>query len=448
MSELLDAFDIAAEIISPSSDTWDPLPHQIPPMGNWFGWLLLGGRGAGKTATAARYMHDHVHGPPCLPDVPGGHWPSIIAPTLGDAVTSCVNGPSGLRAHCPDIKIRTTAGGTMVKWPNGCEAKLFGAHTPEDVERLRSGGNRCFVWLEELAAWRYLEESYQHMRYGLRIGPRPHWVGSTTPKPRMLIKKLVKDLRIAVTHATTKDNPHLDAEVKKALYEDYEGTRMGQQELLGLILEDVEGALWSYVDIEENRLTVMGQPDYYDRIVVGVDPAVTRGGDEVGIVVVGFLNPWSYLEAEPHLEHLSHGFILGDYSLRAAPKQWAREVMRAYRDHEANYIVAEVNQGGDLVVSNIHSINDALPVRTVHAVRGKQLRAEPIANLYQQGRMHHVGSYEKLEEQMTSWDPVDPDPAWSPDRLDAMVYAATEGIVRPNTKRRGKVRDNRLRGRR
>lgn len=336
----------------------------------------------------------------------------------------------------------------MVRWSNGAEAKLFGAHTPEDVERLRSGGNRCAVWLEELAAWRYLEEAYQHMRYGLRIGPRPHWVGSTTPKPRLQIKKLVADPRIAITKATTKDNPHLDAGVRAALYEDYEGTRLGRQELLGEILDDVEGAMWAFDDIENNRIDVMSQPDFYDRIIVGVDPAVSRGGDEVGIVTAGIVGPWKYSFASDETEHLSHGFILGDNSLNATPRGWAKEVLRAYRDYQANYIVAEVNQGGDLVVSNIHQINDALPVRTVHATRGKQVRAEPVANLYQQGRVHHVGSFDKLEEQMISWDPVDPDPAWSPDRMDALVWALTDAMVKRGVVRAAKVRDNRLLGRR
>ncbi|MGY5634133.1 terminase large subunit domain-containing protein, partial [Streptomyces sp. UC1A3] len=138
---------------------WTPLPHQVPPDGDWYGWLLLAGRGAGKTDACARYVHEHVMGPPCLPG-PIPHWIGIIAPTLGDAATSCYAGPSGLRVHSPEAKMTTRQGGTIIKWPNGAEAKVFGAHSPEDIERLRSGGNRCLAWLEELAAWRYLDDTW------------------------------------------------------------------------------------------------------------------------------------------------------------------------------------------------------------------------------------------------------------------------------------------------
>ena len=199
---------------------WTPLPHQIPPPGDWYGWLLLAGRGAGKSDACARYVHDHVMGPPCLPG-PVPHWIGIIAPTLGDAATSCFSGPSGLSAHSPDAKMINSTGGTIVKWPNGSVAKLFGAHTPEDVERLRSGGNRCLAWLEEMAAWRYLDDTWAQMRFGLRSGRRPHWIASTTPKPRPLIKKLASDgfHNVVRTRASMYDNPHIQEELKRALEE-------------------------------------------------------------------------------------------------------------------------------------------------------------------------------------------------------------------------------------
>lgn len=166
---------------------WTPLSYQVPPPGDWYGWLLLAGRGAGKTDACAAYVHDHVYGPPCMPG-PIPHWIGIIAPTLGDAATSCITGPSGLLKHSPEARMVTVAGGTVVRWPNGSEAKLFGANTEPDTERLRSGGNRCLAWLEEMAAWRYLDQAWAQMRFGLRTGPRPHWIASTTPKPRPLIK--------------------------------------------------------------------------------------------------------------------------------------------------------------------------------------------------------------------------------------------------------------------
>lgn len=440
--------EVAMDLIDPPDDDWVPLPHQIPPSGNYFVWLLMGGRGAGKTAAAARDMHNHVHGPPCMPNVPGGHWPAIIAPTLGDGVTSCVNGPSGLRGHCPDLKLRQTAGGTEVRWPNGVAAKIFGAHNPEDVERLRSGGNRCYVWAEELAAWRYLEECWQHMRYGLRLGPWPHVVASTTPKPRKLIKELVRADNVVVTKATTDSNPHLHPDVKKALYEDYGGTRLGRQELYAELLEDTPGALWSYDVIEDARITVAQMPDYMDRIVVGVDPAVTVAGDETGIIVAGVVPPYDYEAADRNTSDRRHGFVLCDYSLNGSPTDWAKEAINAYREWEANHIVVEVNNGGDLVAHTIHTIDPTVPIKSVHASRGKAKRAEPISALYQQGLVHHVGNFDELEEQMTSWDSMEPDESWSPDRMDAMVWALTELMVRPKQHRQVHMADHRLRGRR
>lgn len=438
---------VAADLIDPPDDDWVPLPHQIPPAGNYFVWMLLGGRGAGKTAAAARDMHNHVHGPPCLDNVPGGHWPAIIAPTLGDGVTSCVNGPSGLRGHCPDLKLRTNSGGTQVIWPNGTAAKIFGAHNPEDVERLRSGGNRCYVWAEELAAWRYLEECWQHMRYGLRLGPWPHVVASTTPKPRKLIKELVRADNVVITRATTEDNPHLHPDVKAALYEDYGGTRLGRQELYAELLEDTPGALWNYEVIEDNRITIAEMPDWMDKIGVGVDPAVTVAGDETGIIVAGVVPPYDWTK-DRHTEDRRHGFILCDYSLNESPAGWAKEVINAYREWEANIVVAEVNNGGDLVAHTIHTLDSGVPIKAVHASRGKAKRAEPISALYQQGLVHHVGEFPELEEQMTSWDSLEPDESWSPDRMDAMVWALTELMVTPKMMRRQLAQDNRLRGRR
>lgn len=465
------AFDIAADIIDDPDDTWEPLPHQIKPPGQWFAWLLMGGRGMGKTATAARYIHEHVMGPPCIEGVPGGHWVGIIGPTLGDAVTSCALGPSGLRLHDPALKVRQTAGGTTVRWSNGAEGKIFGAHSPEDVERLRSGGNRCMVWAEELAAWRYMTECWQHMRYGLRVGPWPHVIISTTPKNRMLIKELRNkaingdvdpesgEREVVMTTATTEENPHLDQRVRRALYEDYGGTRLGRQELLGQILEDVESALWVESIIEANRVTANSDlaPNEFDALVVSVDPAV-GGENEHGIVVVGKKNTWpprerwemdrKIVEArEPHLL-LPHGFILDDLTCTGSPNVWAKKAINAYHNWDANYIVAERNNGGEMVMQTIHSLDPTVPVKLVWATKGKARRAEPVSLAYEQGRGHHVGTFPELEQQMTEFDPVDPDDAWSPDRMDAMVWGMTEllGTGQQVTTRERK--DTRLRHRR
>lgn len=447
------AWEVAADMLDPQDDSWVPEEHQIPPVGNWFTWLLLGGRGAGKTAASARYIHDHISGPPCLPGVPGGHWVGIIGPTLGDAVTSCVYGPSGLRAHDPGVRVRQTVGGATVKWTNGAEAKLFGAHTPEDVERLRSGGNRCIVWAEELAAWRYMEECWQHMRYGLRVGPRPHVVASTTPKNRPLIKELIKKAEkpnsdTVITRATTADNPHLDTNVKDMLFEDYGGTRLGRQELYAELLEDVEGALWKAIWIDNNRLKMDQTPHRLDKMVVGVDPPATAVGAECGIVVAGVNHLWVPEFRAANEQRTSHGFVFADESLQGSPETWAKKAVKAFYDYDADYVVAEINNGGDMVPATIRSVDRDVPVKVVRATRGKARRAEPVVSKYEQGRVHHIGNFGQLEDQQTGWDPEDADNMPSPDRMDALVWALSELMVLGQRSRMRNTRDSRLNNRR
>jgi predicted phage terminase large subunit-like protein len=233
---------------------FSPEPHQLPPSGEWATHLLLGGRGSGKTGASAFQMNRHATGPACDPAVPGGHRMGIVGPTFGDTVDSCFYGPSGLQRVNPATRLRTVRGGiTVVEWPGGASARIFGAFTEQDTERLRAGGNRCFDWWEELAAWREIQKGYDQAIFGLRLGSSPRAIASTTPKNRPLIHGLVaaatsyamageapsrKD-RVVVTHATTHDNPHLDPEVRADLYARYAGTRLGDQELEGLLLGDL-----------------------------------------------------------------------------------------------------------------------------------------------------------------------------------------------------------------
>jgi predicted phage terminase large subunit-like protein len=233
---------------------FQPLPHQQAPTGDWATHLLLGGRGSGKTATCSYRIDQHALGPPCDPSLPGGHRMGIIGPTFGDTVDSCFYSPAGLSRINPDVHLKTLRGGiTVVEWPNGAVARIFGAYTEQDTERLRAGGNRCFDWWEELAAWREIQKGYDQAIFGLRLGPNPRAIASTTPKNRPLIHALVdaseeyretgtaalRRDRIVVTGATTDDNPHLDAEVRADLYARYANTRLGDQELLGLLLADL-----------------------------------------------------------------------------------------------------------------------------------------------------------------------------------------------------------------
>jgi phage terminase large subunit-like protein len=398
---------------------WTPLPHQVPPPGNWRGWLLCAGRGSGKTDTCANYVEKHVQGPPCL----GGsvpHWIGIIAPTLGDAVTACFSGPSGIRKHSEDAKLVQSAGGTIVRWGNGSQAKLFGAQSPEDVERLRAGGNTCLIWAEELAAWRYIDACWEQMRFGLRSGSRPHWIASTTPKPRPLIKKLVKETphNVVVTSASTDDNPHLEQEIRDELYEAYGGLQIGRQELHAEILDEDKNALWRRAKLDEHR--VADAPELR-KISVGVDPS--GGAGEQGIVVVG--KAISTLVEDGKLRTRVDGYVLDDRTTSASPAEWGRAAVRAAVDWEADDIVVEVNFGGDMATATIsgaaESMGINIPVRTVRASRGKRVRAEPVAALSERGYWHHVGTFELLEDQLVTWTE---ELKFSPDRLDAMVWPA------------------------
>lgn len=440
---------------------WEPMPHQIPPDPDtpWFVWLLTGGRGVGKTDAGANAMDAHARGPACLPGIPGGHRMAIIAPTLGDASDACVHGPSGLLAHNPTVVERTRKGGTFVTWPNGAEAKLFGAYTKQDVERLRAGGNRCFVWAEELAAWRYLRACWNHMVLGLRLGPKPRVVASSTPKNRPHFVKILKAPTTQVTRARTRDNPHLAPEVRQRYEDTYAGTRLGRQELDGELLEDVEGALWSDDQIELGRVRPEDAPAKYRRIVVAVDPSWGTTNDECGIVVAG--KAWN-----------DECYVLEDASVRGGPAMWANRAAEAYWAWNADALLAEQNFQGEqvkLAMAQVQHPRGKPPFRFVNASRGKQLRAEPVVMLYEQTataatgnggkqRIHHVGRLALLEHQMTHWVPSEPPEkddedegevqtapdhestgdesetdddeampsSFSPDRVDALVFAVTD----------------------
>jgi phage terminase large subunit-like protein len=316
----------------------------------------------------------------------------------------------------------------VVRWPNGSEAKLFGAHTPDDVERLRSGGNRCCIWAEELAAWRYIDDAWDHMRFGLRLGPRPHWVGSTTPKPKQLIKDLAehKIANVAITTATTNDNPYLIEDIRTALFDRYSGTSLGAQELEGRLIDEDENALWTREVIERNRAREI--PRTLHRISVGVDPSGGQG--EQGIVAVGRENIIPQVDGVI-VKSLRdaivkpHGFVLADYTTRTTPAGWGKRAVQCAVDYDADNIAVEINFGGDMAVSVIKQALDheglVIPVKVVRASRGKRPRAEPVAALTSNGRMHHIGVFERLESQMCTWTPDSDD---SPDRMDAMVWGA------------------------
>ncbi len=392
-------------------EPWEPYEHQVAPPGDWYLWLLLAGRGAGKTDACAYYFDRFMRR---NPGARGG----IAAPTLGDAAEACVFGPSGLMAHNPWVKFGSHAGGTYVRWPNGSEAQLFGAYTRQDVERFRARGNRHIYWCEELAAWRYIREAWENMELGLRQGVNPHIIASTTPKTRPFLKRLMEASDTVLTRATIHDNPRLPEVTRMRLIDRYGGTRLEAQELMGEYLEDVEGALWTYEMIASHRVREEDIPDMA-RVVVAIDPSGgdQDGNDEQGIIVVGRGVD-------------GHGYVLADRSCKLSPDGWGSRAVRAYVDFKADRIVGETNFGGEMVIHTVkmaaQNMGETVTTKKLSASRGKIPRAEPISALYEQGRIHHVGVHEELELQQRNWTD---DSGWSPDRMDALVWGLTELMV-------------------
>jgi phage terminase large subunit-like protein len=370
------------------------LPHQTPPPGDWRGWLLLAGRGAGKTYAGAAWL---------LSGLQPGERIAIVAPTFGDARDTCMEGPSGLlalaREHGYTIDSYNRSMGEASI--NGAFLKLYSADQPD---RLR-GPQHHRIWFDELAAMRYLDTTMDMAMMGLRLGTDPRWMATTTPRPLPRIKALLQDATVAHTRATTYDNPHLPAAFQTAILARYQGTTLGRQELNAELLDDVPGALWTRTTIEQHRVL---QAPVLKRIFVGVDPSASSDGAETGIIVAGIGND-------------DHGYVLDDRSVQGSPAAWARAVIAAYHTHYADKIIAERNNGGEMVEQTIRSTDGGkqLPIRAVWASRGKQTRAEPVSALYEQGRVHHVGAFGTLEDQLCSWLPG----MQSPDRLDALVWA-------------------------
>ena len=292
--------------------------------------------------------------------------------------------------------------------PNGSRIKGFSAEEPD---RLR-GPQHHGAWCDELAAWQY-EDSWNQLQFGLRLGTNPQVVVTTTPRPTKLIKDLISRDTTHITRGSTFENSeNLSQSALLEMQNRYANTRLGRQELFGEVLDDNPGALWNRTQIESSRITLDNLPALV-RIVVGIDPAVTSGEDSdfTGIVTAGYAAN-------------GHYYILSDKTLKASPDTWARVALNEFELHKADRIIAETNNGGDLVVHLLNQVNPNVPVKKVTATRGKAVRAEPIASLYEQGRVHHVGYFSELEEQMCEWEPgVSKD---SPDRMDAMVWAMTE----------------------
>jgi phage terminase large subunit-like protein len=368
-------------------------PVQLAPDGDWTVWLYVGGRGAGKTRAGAEWVHEQVQA--------GARRIALVGPTAGDVRDVMVEGESGI-LNCGQVRPTYEPSKRRLTWPNGAIATTYSADEPD---RLR-GPQHDAAWADEIAAWRY-PAAWDMMMLGLRLGTDPRVVATTTPKPVKLVRDLLQTA--TVTRSTTYDNlDNLAPTFREQILARYEGTRLGRQELMAELLEDVPGALWTRDLIERSRGDA---PEHLPRIVVAIDPAVTSGeqSDATGIIVVG---------ADQNV-----GWVLEDLSGRFPPDQWARLAVDAYRRWDADRIVAEANNGGDLVASVLHAVDRNVPVRLVRASRGKRARAEPVSALYEQGRIIHAGTFPELEDELCVWTP---DTAESPDRLDAMVWGLTD----------------------
>lgn len=378
--------------------------EQLLPEGNWQAWLIIAGRGFGKTRTGAETMREWIKTNPIV---------NIIGATADDARDIMIEGESGILAVCPlNERPLYKAAKRQLEWPNGARTLIF---TADEPDRLR-GKQHMKLWCDELAAWRY-PESWDQAMFGLRLGDNPQAVVTTTPRPIKIVRDLMKDPSTHITRGTTYDNRiNLAPSFFNTIITKYEGTRLGRQELNAEILDDNPNALWKRERIDELR--IFKAPELR-RIVVGVDPSVTslKTSDETGIVIAG-------------IGYDEHGYVLDDLSLIATPDGWGREAVKGYHARGADRLIAEVNNGGDLVEMVIRTIDPTISYKKVHASRGKAKRAEPIAALYEQGKVHHVGSFPKMEDQMCAYDPED-EHGDSPDRMDALVWALTELMLKP-----------------
>jgi phage terminase large subunit-like protein len=383
---------------------------QQPPKGDWRTWLILGGRGSGKTRAGAEWVQA-IASAGDRSDLRI----ALVAETLGDAREVMIDGVSGIcrvaRSKRPDFEISRR----RLVWPNGAVAQLFSSEDPESLR----GPQFHFAWCDELAKWKHGQETWDMLQFGLRLGTAPRQLVTTTPRPVPLLKGIMADAGTRLTRMSTLANAgNLAPGFIDALSARYGGTRLGRQELDGELIEDREDALWRREAIEAITIRFAGA---LRRIVVAVDPPAAAGAQSCcGIVVAG-------------LEASGRAVVLADCSVEgASPAAWAAAVVRAYRRFDADRVVAEINQGGDMVTAMLRSVDTVLPVSTVRATRGKFLRAEPVAALYEQGRVAHAARFTALEDQMCDFGPDGLSSGRSPDRLDALVWALTALMLEGN----------------
>lgn len=382
---------------------------QTLPGGDWQTWLLLAGRGFGKTRVGAECVRHWVK---------HFRYVNLIAATADDARDIMVEGESGILAICPADERPIFNRERGLLWPNGARSLVLTAAEPDRIR----GKQHEKLWCDELASWRY-SEAWDQAMFGLRIGTNPQAVVTTTPRPTAIIRDLIADPSTFVTRGTTYDNrPNLSPKFYAKVITKYEGTRLGRQELNAEVLDDNPRALWQRDNIDQHRVA---STPALTRVVVGLDPNVKNRDrvelakssdilDEAGVVVAGC----AIVDGKLHF------YVTGDYSLDEGPNEWGKAAAKAYHDHAADRIVGEVNNGGDMVEATIRAVDQNVSYKSVTATRGKAIRAEPIAALYEQGRVHHVGTFAQLEDEMCDFDPITT--TKSPNRMDALVWALTD----------------------
>lgn len=374
--------------------------NQLPPPGDWFIWLMLMGRGAGKTRSGAEY---------CIDRVKRGYLRlALIGQTKADVRDTMVElgessllqiSPPWFMPHYEPSKRRVT-------WPNGGIAIIYSGDEPDQLR----GPQHDTAWVDEIAKFKYPQETWDNLEFGLRLGDDPRVVVTTTPKPIPIIKQLIDDPEAVTVRGSTYENiANLSPRFIERVVRRYEGTRLGRQELHAVLLEDAPGALWRRANVDALRVT---EYPGLVTIVVGVDPPGSATGAECGIIVVAL-----------GTDH--HVYVLDDVSLQGAPAVWANQAVSAYRKWQADRIIGEVNNGGDMVEHTIRTVDPYISFKAVRATRGKQIRAEPVAAVYTQKKAHHVGNFGELEDQLCQWEPGDK----SPDRLDALVWAVTDLVI-------------------
>jgi len=384
--------------------------NQLSPEGDWRKWLIMTGRGWGKTRTAAEYVRDLAF---------KGTAPrmGLIARSAGEVRDTMVEGEAGiLEVSPPWFYPHYEPSKRRLTWPNGVQATTYSGDEPDQLR----GPSHHFIWADELASWRYLADAWSNAMFGLRLGEARALI-TTTPRPVKVLKDLLTMAGVVVTTGTSYENMENLSDNFRENILLYEGTRLGRQELLGQLLEDVPGALWNLTLLDECRVEAVPHGVDIVRLVVAVDPAVTSSeeSNETGIVIAARCSN-------------GHAYVFDDLSDRLSPDSWAKRAVGAYHGNSADRIVGEVNQGGDLVEKTIRTVDPHVAYKAVRASKGKIARAEPVSALYEQHKVHHIGSLAKLEDQMCTYVPGEAD--FSPDRMDALVWAITELMLyRPSS---------------